>query len=618
MDNAARLAQLVLLLGNTRTRSRRAQVVVNRRGVPKSSELRRIEQLPRRVWGDDEVEEAVEVLTETLRTPRGTMRLWPLQAQSIAEIVDNRGALLPVPAGDGKALISLLAPSLMPECARPVLFVPAHLREQTRRVVIPSMRKHWRIRDDIRVIGYSELSLAKNAEMLDEINPEFIAADECHYLKHLKSGRTKRMRRFMRANEHCVFAGMSGTITQRSLHDYAHILGWTHGAAKAPIPMRYTDLCDWASALDERVQEGQRMEAGALTVLCREEETVADGFRRRLVETPGFVFGDSTHVTSTLTLRKLDWPAPPLAKPMLERLRDSWEDPNGDPVMEAIVLWQKARQLALGFWLRWVPPAPRDWLDSRRAWAGFVRDTLGNNQRGLDTPLQVYRECATTHHEPRLNLLTVDDETPVDEQARKMAENFRRREEHTKEHAKWKAGLNPQHCDWCMWQSVKDDFKPNPVAEWIDYTQAQLCADWAVKEKGIVWVDNPVFGEKVAEFAGCQYFGAGDERILTCPAGPIVASLRAHGTGRNLQDRWHKMLFASPPSSNDATEQGLARCHRAGQPHDEVEAFFVLGEDEQMLSMQKAVSQARYVKSTIGTRQRLLYANYDFELPGEE
>ena len=317
MSDYARLDEVIKLIASGRPRVTQK---ARRRGVPRSAELRRITKLPRRSWTADEIEEAVEVLTEALRTPKGNMRLWPLQAMAIAEVVDNRGGLLPVPAGDGKALISLLSPTLLDD-DRPLLLVPAHLREQTKRVVMPTMRRHWRIRDDIRVVGYSELSLAKNATMLEDYDPGCIMADEVHYLKHLKSGRTKRMKRFMKTNEGVPFAGMSGTITQRSLRDYAHILEWTHGCLGSPLPIRYQDLQDWCAALDESVRPGGRMDPGELMVFCEGEETAAQGFRRRLVQTPGIVFSDSTSVTSSLTLRKLDWPAPPAALPHLNKLR---------------------------------------------------------------------------------------------------------------------------------------------------------------------------------------------------------------------------------------------------------------------------------------------------------
>lgn len=603
-----RFDQILRLMGGRKPKSARVRAIQRRAGVPRSSELRRITQLRRRRWTDDEIEEAVEVLTETLKTPNGTMRLWPLQAMAIAEIVDNRGALLPIPAGDGKALISILTPTLLDDCERPLIIVPAHLREQTKRDVLPKMRKHWRIRDDIRVIGYSELSLAKNAEMLDELRPEYMALDECHYLKHTKSGRTRRVRRFMREHPDVVVAAMSGTITQRSLHDYSHIVEWTHGKEKSPLPTRHPDLCDWAQALDEHVPDEKRLMPGALQDLCEGEESARDGFKRRLVETPGIVFGDSSKVTSSLVIRKLDWKAPLKAQDALKKLRQDWEDPNGDAVMEAIDLWRKARQLSLGFWLKWDPPAPRDWLDARKDWNTYVRDTLNHNQRGLDTPLQVYRERAAEHGMPRKPPKPQTDDVEAKAKHEAAVKAWRADVD------AWEAKQDPEHCEWCRWRAIRDTFKPNTVAEWLDERMAERCADWAQKEKGIVWVENPAFGEKIAEIAGIPYFGASDERILDYDGSGIVASLRAHGTGRNLQDRWHKMLFTSPPSSAHAVEQALARCHRAGQPADEVEAYFVLGEEEQIASLHSARSQAEYVRQTIGTRQRLLYATYDFDV----
>lgn len=613
------LDRLLKLLGDRRP-SRKMMAIKQERGVSRSSELRRIEQLRRRVWRQEEIDEAVEVLTAALRLPHGQLRLWPLQAMAIAEIVDNRGALLPIPAGDGKAFISILCLTLLDDVSNPLLLVPAHLRKQTNEQVLPLMRKHWRVRDDIEVRGYSELSLAKNAEMLQRRLPGAIILDECHYVRNKQSGRGRRMVRYMKENPGTVVVALSGTITQRSIKDYAHILEWTHGALKTPLPTRYQDLDEWALALDEGLDDDRRVAPGALSVFCAEGESVAKGFQRRLMETPGVVFGDSSQVSCSLTLSKLAWPAPPAAQPLLQQLRDTWTDPNGDAVMEAVDMWRKARQLSLGFWLKWDPPAPRDWLDARVGWNTYVRNTLEHNKRKLDTPRQVAIEAENAHgYPPR-------PATPT------RGEGF------TERHAAYKvklqawetfteklvADLDPDNCEWwlskklpdacpwCAWMQIRDTFKPNTVAEWIDDSLAQRCAEWAREHNGIVWVENPVFGERVAQLGGFPYFGAGDEQIIDHPGGPIAASLRAHGTGRNLQDRWSKMLFTSVPSSALPIEQGLARCHRANQREDEVQAWFLLGEDEQLASFEKANQQAEYVKATIGTRQRLLYANRDF------
>ena len=209
--------------------------LVKKRGVSATGEFRRVQALPRRNWNDADLPELTGLLTEMLRTPGGDMTLWPIQAAALREIHDYRGAFLPIGVGRGKALISLLAPVVL-ESKRPVLFVPADLREQTNRKVLPEMRLHWKLRPQLKVIGYSELSLAKNARMLWELRPDLIILDECHSVKNPGAGRTRRMRRFMKEFPETVVVAMSGTVSNRSIKDYWHIVFWALKERLTPLP----------------------------------------------------------------------------------------------------------------------------------------------------------------------------------------------------------------------------------------------------------------------------------------------------------------------------------------------------------------------------------------------
>ena len=91
---------------------------------------------------------------------------------------------------------------------------------------------------------------------------------------------------------------------------------------------------------------------------------------------------------------------------------------------------------------------------------------------------------------------------------------------------------------------------------------------WAV-----VTVLLTAFGRAVAEAGDFPFYGAGD----VAAAGilqengkrTVVASIKAHGTGRNLQ-AFCRNLVANPPSDGATWEQLLGRTHRQGQEADEV------------------------------------------------
>ncbi|KKL77897.1 hypothetical protein LCGC14_2030300, partial [marine sediment metagenome] len=367
-----------------------------RRGVSKSGEFARINNLPRRDWQDKNVEH----MTKLLRTTGGEMTLWPQQAAALYELACYRGLFAPLNVGDGKALISLLAAVVL-EAKRPILFVPPDLREQTRRRVIPEMRKHWKLHPRLRVIGSNELSLAKNATLLDKFEPDVIILDEAHQWKSLQAARTKRLLRYERENPATIIIGLSGTMASKSLRDYAHIARWCLKDTLCPVPTKWQELQDWADAIDERIpNEMMRMGPGALEQWVTDEDretkldrnnqpvmfttarSVRRAYGRRLAQTPGVIMtSGEDRVGSSLIVRAASpGHVPPKVRTMMGKLRDTWETPNGDVLLEPVDVWRHMREMALGFFYKWDPPAPRDWLDARREWKVHVRETLKHNR----------------------------------------------------------------------------------------------------------------------------------------------------------------------------------------------------------------------------------------------
>ncbi|NOK09602.1 hypothetical protein [Corallococcus exercitus] len=90
----------------------------------------------------------------------------------------------------------------------------------------------------------------------------------------------------------------------------------------------------------------------------------------------------------------------------------------------------------------------------------------------------------------------------------------------------------------------------------------------------------------------------------------IVASLRAHGTGKNLT-AFSRMLFVNTPADGAAWEQAIGRCHRQGQLADEVEVELYQHTAELVGAFEKARDFARFIGETEGTPQKLCFANYN-------
>jgi hypothetical protein len=524
--------------------------------VQYSNEFRRIEGLPRRTWETDpSLATITELLTALLKTPQGSMHLWPIQAVALHDACAHGGAFLPVGVGQGKALISLLVAVVM-EAQRPVLFVPADLRDQTNQYVVPRMLEHWRLPKNLKIVGYSELSLEKNKDLLARLNPDLIILDECHKLKNKNAGRTRRMVRWFREHPETKCVAMSGTVSKRSLKDFAHIVEWCL-KSRAPVPSQWNELSQWADALDENVPDGQRADPGVLMRLCEGDENARQGFRRRLTETPGVVASKASDLGVSLVIQPHRVELPQDLARVITKMTATWETPSGDIISEAPELWRHTREISLGFCYRWDPMPPKEWMSARREWKAFVREKIRHSMGKYDTELQVWIACK---HE---------------DVARK-------------------------------WALVKNTFRPNTVADWLSDFALKSCSDW-LRDGGICWVEHVEFGKRLESFSGVRYFGAGDSGILNSKDKSIIASVLAHGTGKNLE-RFSRNLFTSCPASGETFEQVLGRTHRSGQQADEVLNEIFLHTDVALAAFDKSKNDARYIEDTLGNRQKLNYA----------
>lgn len=542
--------------------------------VKDSDDLRRVLALPSREPSIDA--SFVNELTAILKTPNGTMRLRPLQALALHDIGICGGAFLPLDVGEGKTLISLLAPVLL-GATRPLLLLRAHLIQKTTRER-DELARHWRIPNHIRFMSYQMLGLVQSAKALDDYKPDLIIADEVQALKNRDAAVTRRVERYMDANPTTRFVGMTGTIMRSSIKDFAHSLRWALKDG-APVPLSDHVLDDWALALDEKLEnEFMRMEPGALLQLADRAELASlpaikvarQGFRRRLRETAGVVCSaeSGTQVDATLTIRPFLYELSPITIEHFGTLRHDKKTPEGYDIWEAAEVWRHARELALGFHQIWDPLPPEEWKTARREWFSFVRAVLSRS-RSLDSPDHVAMACD-------LGKLPSD---------------------------KLEA-----------WRAVKDTFTPNPVPVWHDDSALRAAAGW-MREPGIVWVEHVPFGERLAALTGAKYYGAdglasdgefiddGDSRRS------IIASVKANREGRNLQSKWFRNLVTTPAEGADSWQQLLGRTHRPGQTAREVTVDVFIGCGEHVAAWRKALAGAASIRDTVGSQSKLLIAN---------
>jgi hypothetical protein len=543
--------------------------------VARSSEITRIAALPRRTWTDEAAADLAAMLTRELKTPRGTRVLRPVQAIALFEAMEVGGLFGPIRVGGGKTDLTLLLPLVL-EAKNPILLLPAALMEKTWRDY-NILKEHWRLPTNLQLISYEMLGLVQSAERLEYIQPDLIEADECHYIKNHRAGRTRRVTRYMRAHPNTKFVGVSGTVMKASLKDFAHLLRWALKGG-APIPVTDDEVEAWADALDEKVNPLARRKPEALLALGLGPQEPQPGgvltqarrvFQSRLLETRGVVASSKNDgVTCSLRVSALEYEPAQITAQHIKQLRETSTTPDGWTFSEPIVLRMYLRQLALGFNSRWDPFPPADWLAARRDWAVFVRETLTDSET-LDTELQV----ANAVDARRLRTGTLD-----------------------------------------AWRAVRDTFTIQPKDVWHDDTALQTCAAWMAREKGIVWCEHVFFARRLAQVTGAVYYGAngisdgGESITLVKPGAAIIASVQANATGRNLQMFSTNLITSCPPSAAKV-EQLVGRTHRDGQEADEVTVDILLGCSEHHDAFTRALEGAQAAADVLGHDQKLLLSD---------
>ena len=591
--------------------------------VGDSPDLQRILALPRREPPDaTRLEAMVELMSERLSNgkPSGACAcrelapdrfkdgrngcitsLRPIQAWALFETIVARGLLAPIGVGHGKTLLDILTPLVMPDCKLAVLLCPPGLVGQlignyrliAQHFRVPSLVVHGNPWSNIvpgapvlHVYPYSRLSRPESSSWLENLNPDTVIADEVHKIRNVNgAGASRVMRLYDRRRPR--FVGWTGSLTDSSPRDYAHIAGMALRQG-SPLPLDPEVVEDWHRALDP--DSDWPAPPGALLDLCEPGEHVYDGFRRRLHDTTGVVHTTEAAVSADLEINERDpGPIPPGVLDVIATIRATWQRPDGEWLIDKLQLAKVCREAACGFYYRWRYPRgePRalieEWLEVRKAWHQELRAYLKDREEHVDSPLLAARAAHRA-------MVGYEGPLPV-----------------------WHSET------FADWLAIKDQVKPETEAvrlevDGADYL-ARDAAAWALENRGIVWYGISEFGRWVAELSGLPMYGGGpnggglvdDEgRILERGDRSVILSLKAHGTGRDgLQFIFHRSLTANPPGNATLWEQKLGRLHRDGQAAPVVYDDVYRHTDEMRAAVDKAVARALYVSRTLGTDQKI-------------
>lgn len=545
--------------------------------------------------------------------------LRPVQVQALHEIRTIGGLLGPIGVGHGKTLVDLLAAMVMPGVRQAVLLLPPNLKSQLLEADWHYYGQHWKLpnlaggkwhhadRPLLHVIAYSELSGAKNTDLLSRLKPDLIILDEAHNVANSTAARTKRYKRYLDLHQPKQVA-MSGTLVKRALSDYAHISNASLGDG-SPTPHSYPIIEEWSNALDPKTFGAQ----SDIHRLRLAGEPLLTAFRRRLISTPGVVSSgslDSCNASLTITERPLKMP--PTVMEQYKRLvaPEGWQRPDGEELFDALQVATCARQLACGFYYRWrwprqePTPVRQKWLDVRKEWHKELREKLKHSKEHMDSPLLLWTAAARWHD----GYVVIDHDENGKETGRREVPP------HTKSGPKpvWDA-------EWFLeWRRVKDTAQPETEAVWLDDFVLQDAKAWLDAHPGLLWYEFSAFAEELARRNRSTFVHAGpgedgNQRVLKLTGKErTIISIKAHGTGKNLQ-MFHRNLVANPPGGGDAWEQMLGRTHRSGQEADEVTVEVYRHTPEYKEAVSSARDLAEYIQGTFGGTQKLASkANWGF------
>lgn len=552
--------------------------------VQNTKELKRIAALPcRRI---EDYAGIAPKLTQLLARPNGGMALFPIQAAALMEIAKYGGGLCPIPVGGGKTLITYLAP-VVTRAKRPLLLIPKRLFDKTKHDFW-ELYIHWNgpHPDRYRLESFEKLSRVSAVKLLEDLKPDLIIMDEAHGVKNPKSARTKRLKRYLAAHPETAVVALSGTITKRSIHDYAHILDWALPPDSRPIPNGYGERETWAACLDEKTRpDAIRAAPGALYWLATTHDqrrafqrggedaigAAREVYRDRLISTPGVIAGWSSSCDASLVIDDIQPPHDTEIEKAFATLRNDWETPDGWPLSDAPSIWRHAREMALGLYYRWDPRPPTEWLLLRKEWSQTCREVLHNNKRHLDSELAVVQAVDAGHYPQAVDALRA-------------------------------------------WREIKPTFQPNSVPVWMSYSAIDFVESWARRNTALIWVEHtfvmdelerrgfPAYRNKGFARDGSQIRDADPAR------GSVVASIGSCREGQNLQ-KWGANLIVTAPPNGERWEQMLGRTHRQGQTADTISATIVGGCYENYAGFWQAVKDATYTQKTLGAPQKLCYSD---------
>lgn len=589
-------------------------------------------------------------------------RFLPTQSSAIAAYIAARGAdgggFFPIGVGWGKTGISIYIAELAHRAGtrKILLLVPPQVYAQLTVHDIPFWRKmvplsvpihrmgghpmamrrriYGAQRRGLYIVPYSLLSVKDTLDMLVGINPDLVIADEVHNLKNRRAARTKRLFGWKGIRDENgtppAFVAMSGTITSKKIDDYHHLITWAL-RDQSPLPLNGALAYAWSQVIDSGSSIIGELQTGPLKPLVRWaakntpgeafRDNISDfrrAFRMRLTTAPGVVSTGDAEIGTSLVIETLDVkrPGPELLTHML-RVKDDGVTPNGDTIDHAMHAFKWLNELSAGFYNELIWPTlerlqkrysmteaaakaaledGKEFHARQQHYYKELRKFMKDAPLGLDTPMEIARQINQhPEHLPHDLVTAYENMVAVREDAEEKHGVLIEREGHAhrvddykiKAAITWAKNLETGGILW---------FHHNEVGKWLRD---------AAHEAGLDYLYAPAGSDSNAAIVAVGDPNAGGKGDILA-----IASMGAHGTGKNLQAFQHQ-LFTQWPRDAKLAEQVVGRTHRNGQQADELIVQRYDANSFDTINFAATLNDSVYIHQSTGQRQKLVYATHN-------
>ena len=609
-------------------------------------EMDRIVNLPVVPDVDDETQKQ---MSELLLLPNSNWeKLQKTQVAAMLAYLMYNGILGAIGVGWGKTFISFKVADLAYQkgLRKILLLVPANCIVKTE-AEIPELMEETSLNLPIHILGgkpkakraklmkedkglfimsYSQLSLKDTTEMIRSIAPEIIIADEVHELKDINTPKTGRIARYMDEFPYTEFCGMSGTLTDKELHDYAHLSRWA-SRKNSPLPDNGSELDEWnellSSSFSEHVRgvtfkpmiNWARANYPEENFEINEVASLRKAFKYRFKTAPCHISSGDADVGISLMLQNtpVNNPAQYVGwnemNEYMDNVNEFMMNPAGEEIEYALHKFKYLYELTSGFFLElyWQDEdtiAKKLKINSNEAyerlyrsqehleacqlfWAEQRRWLLENAQDGLDMP-SMLEDSMILHKDKEVG---AELYTRYAYMKSKEFEGLIERAERAHRVCPYKV------------KAAVDFYKPL-------HKKNTGCLFWVHHHEMGRWLCDE-FRNQGIEYVYADATKKGELAILNKKNKhlPIIASLSSHGTGKNLQ-HFSENYFVQFSRSAKTMEQGIGRTHRQGQKADQliINTNFTTDFDHEMFAA--TIADSLYITQT-QNKQKLIYADYN-------